>query len=258
MKILLPALLAACIAHAQDARVQPKFEVASIKRAVECFGGANSLGPGSVTLAGLPLKLVMMEAFKVKVEQIEGPLWLETECFDISAKAPPGAATDQVPAMLQALLAERFKMTARKESRQRPGYALVVDKGGPKLKEDDAKAAFMRTPDGRQLAYIGRNGHGALKGALTMAALAGSLSSQGIGPVEDATGLTGKYAIDLSWSPDAPLPQDPGGAPSTPVAAEGQSLFSALREQLGLRLERRGAAVEYVVIDHIERTPTEN
>jgi uncharacterized protein (TIGR03435 family) len=205
----------------------------------------------------------MMEAFKVKVEQIEGPSWLETECIDVSAKIPQGAPSDQVPAMLQTLLAERFKLAEHKEDRTRSGYALVVDKGGPKFKDDDPKAGFMRTPDGRQVAYIGRFGRGGMKGVITMASLASSLSREGYGPVEDATGLTGKYDIDVSWVRDAAsAPNDPTAPAPAPgadsPASEDRNLFAALRDSLGLRLERRSVQVQFVVIDHIERIPTEN
>ena len=142
-----------------------------------------------------------MEAFKVKMDQIEGPSWLETDCFEISAKIPEGATSEQLPAMLQALLAERFKLAAHKEDRPRSGYALVVDKGGPKFKEDDPKTNFMgHGPAGMMV--VGAFGHGRLKGVMTMATLAANLSTQGYGPVQDATGLNGKYDIDLSWAPD--------------------------------------------------------
>ncbi len=146
-----------------------------------------------------------MEAFKVRMDLIEGPSWLENDCFEISAKIPEGATRDQVPAMLQALLTERFKLAAHLESRTRSGYALVVDKGGPKVKEDDPNGSFMRS-NGQQLHYFGANGNGALKGVMTMASLAGNLSRQGYGPVQDATGLTGKYDIDLTWTPDPAVP----------------------------------------------------
>jgi uncharacterized protein (TIGR03435 family) len=205
----------------------------------------------------------MMEAFKVKVEQIEGPSWMETQCIDISAKIPEGVAVDQVPAMLQALLAERFKLTVHKDNRARSGYALVVDQGGPKLKEDDPKTGFMRTSDGRQLAFIGRAGNGALKGVMTMDMLAKALSSEGLGPVENATGLTGKYDVDLSWARDAAFAPRQPGAPASATAAEPPlperpNLFTALRESLGLKLERHNVEVQYVVVDHIEREPIEN
>src|SRR5664279_1179335 len=130
------ALSAICAIAALTAADQPKFEVASVKR-TERGIIKNSLGPGTVTLKGDPLKIVLMEAFKVKTYQIVGPSWLDEDCFDIVAKMPEGATSDQIPAMLQALLAERFKLTAHKEDRTRPVYALVVDKGGPKFKEAD-------------------------------------------------------------------------------------------------------------------------
>jgi uncharacterized protein (TIGR03435 family) len=251
------------IANAQNAPAQPQFEVASVKRADQCRFN-TSIDPGSVALLGVPLKPVLMEAFKVRTDQIEGPSWLETECFDISAKLPEGATRDQLPAMLQALLAERFKLVAHKEDRPRSGYALVVDKGGPKCKEDDPNTNFMGPGHAGQM-FIGRAGHGALKGVMTMATLAANLSRQGYGPVEDLTGLTGKYDIELTWTPATALEPAAGDAtasaaapPDTGIPAPQPNLFTALRESLGLKLERRNQQVQFVVIDHIERIPTGN
>ena len=154
------------------------------------------IDPGSVTLKGLPLKLVLREAFKVPMDRIEGPSWLDTDCFEIAAKIPEGATSDQLPAMYQALLAERFKLAAHIQDRPSPGYALVVDKGGPKFKEDDPNKNFVGA--GRSgMVMFGAFGHGAVKGVRTMAALAANLSTEGYGPVQDLTGLTGKYDIDL-------------------------------------------------------------
>lgn len=267
MKIFLFFLITvatACIANAQNATIQPKFEVASVKRADQC-GGRNSIDPGSVTFRGVPLKGVLMEAFKVKMDQIEGPSWLESDCFEISAKIPEGVTKDQLPAMLQALLADRFKLLAHKEDRPSSGYVLVVDKGGPKFKEDDPKAGFMGKDARPGLTFYGGSGRGALKGVMSMATLASNLSSKGYGPVQDATGLTGKYDIDLTWTPDKAFePGTVGGTASAatpPVAdnpARDADLFTALRESLGLKLERRNVQVQFVVLDHIERVPTEN
>jgi uncharacterized protein (TIGR03435 family) len=264
MKMFVASFIALSALAAQNATNQPKFEVASVKRADGCFGGRSSIDPGSVTLRGVPLKPVLMEAFNVKIEQIEGPSWLETDCFEISAKFPEGATRDQLPAMLQALLAERFKLAAHKEDRPRSGYALVVDKGGPKFKEDDPNAKFMGRNAG--LMMYGAFGHGAVKGVMSMAALAANLSTEGYGPVQDLTGLTGKYDIDLSWTRDpdfAPRPRDPAVSAATPPSADtpaapGADLFAALRDQLGLSLERRQMQVQFLVVDHIDRIPTEN
>ena len=183
---------------AQNAPDQPKFEVASVKRAERCEF-KTSIDPGSVTLKGLPLKAVLMEAFKVKMDDIEGPSWLESDCFEISAKIPEGATREQLPAMLQALLIERFKLAARKENRPRPGFALMVDKDGPKLKESGSN--FMRGREG--MLYVGAGpGYSVLKGSMSMASFARALSVRLNVPVQDLTGLQGKYDIDVSWVPD--------------------------------------------------------
>jgi len=263
---LLPFLIlsVAFAANGQSISAQPTFEVASVKRTDRCFAGNPSIDPGSVILKGVPLKPVLMEAFGVKMDQIEGPSWLETDCFDISAKMPDGATRDQLPAMLQALLAERFKLAVHKEDRPRPGYALVVDKGGPKFKEDDPNTNFMGTGHAGQMLF-GAAGHGRLKGVMTMATLASNLSRQGYGPVQDLTALTGKYDIDLTWTPDNALEPRAGDATASAAAPAGAdipvpeaNLFAALREQLGLKLERRQMQVQFLVVDHIERIPTEN
>ena len=254
MKIVsLLILTVAFVANGQNTSVQPKFEVASVKRTERC-GGGGSIDPGSVALRGLPLKAVLMEAFKVKMEQIEGPSWLETDCFDISAKIPEGATRDQVPAMLEALLTERFRLAAHKEDRVRSGHALVVDKGGPKFKQDDPNINFMGREKGMML-----YGRGALKGVMTMATLAANLSTKGYGPVQDSTGLTGKYGIDLRWMPNPDFePKGPGPTLPMPPNWSEADLLTALRESLGLKLERRDVQVQFIVIDRIERVPTEN
>jgi uncharacterized protein (TIGR03435 family) len=257
-------LPATCIASAQNAALQPKFEVASVKRTDRCFAGNPSIDPGSVTLRGVPLNVVLMEAFKVKMEQIEGPSWMETDCFEISARIPEGATRDQLPAMLQALLTERFKLVAHTEDRPRSGYALVVDKGGPKFKEDDPNTNFMG-PGRSGMMLFGAFGHGRLKGVMTMATLASNLSRQGYGPVQDATGLTAKYCIDLTWTPDKAFEPTAGDAtasaatpPGADIPAPEADLFTALRASLGLKLEHRNVQVQFLVIDHIERIPTAN
>jgi len=243
------------LAYAQSLPVEPKFEVASVKRADRCEFN-SSIDPASVTLSGVPLKAVLMEAFQVRTDQIEGPAWLDADCVEISAKIPAGARRDQVPAMLLSLLRERFRLAARIETRSRPGYALVVDKDGPKFKEDNAGKSFMGArPAGSQV--FGFAGNGRFKGAVTMAQFASVLSRRGYGPVQDLTGLTSKYDIDLSWTPDPAF--EPGrGNDAASASSPAASLFTALRESLGLRLERRNVQVEAVVIERIERVPTDN
>jgi uncharacterized protein (TIGR03435 family) len=230
---------------------QPKFEVASVKQASECTYH-HTLGPGQVVL-GFPLTPILVTAFKVSKDQIIGPSWLESDCFEVVAKLPQGSTPDQIPAMLQVLLTERFKLSSHNESRPSTIYALVVDKGGPKVKEAAENSTFMGKAPRNALA-IGRSG-GVIKGIMTMEMLATSLSTRGYGHIVDATGLKGEYEIRLSWAADRGMAQ----AASSEVASNPQAdLFTALRESLGLKLEPRKTETEVLVIDHIERVPTGN
>jgi uncharacterized protein (TIGR03435 family) len=245
---------------AQNAPDQLKFEVASVKRAERCDFKA-SIDPASISFKGMPLKPILMEAFKVRMDQIQGPSWLESDCFDIAAKMPEGATREQLPALLQALLVERFKLVARKESHLRPGYVMVIDKDGPKIKPSSTD--FVR---GRKdLLFIGRGpGYAAFKGSMTMTSLARSLSTRLDGQVQDLTGLEGKYDVDIAWLPDPTT--DPSGVADPSAEERMRSLpnppttdiYHAIRESLGLRLEPRKQQVDLVVIDRIERVPTEN
>jgi uncharacterized protein (TIGR03435 family) len=262
------ALFAISAVAAQSNPDQPKFEVASVKRTDQCLFD-SSVDPGAVVLKGFPLKAVLTEAFKVKADQVVGPSWLDNDCFEIVAKMPAGATGDQLPAMLQALLVERFKLAAHKEDRPSQVYALVVDKNGPKFKESDQNSNFMgKLPAG---AVRLRRGGGGIKASMTMAKLASYLSGRGYGPVLDFTGLNGNYDIDLSWGPDPaferPGPYAAAAAAEHPGSADGGAglpaaptadMFTAIRDSLGLKLEPRKQPVETLVIDHIERIPTAN
>jgi uncharacterized protein (TIGR03435 family) len=129
----------------------------------------------------------------------------------------------------------------------------VVDKGGPKIKQAAEDSTFMGTLP-RNVKQI-RRGGGATKGIMTMELLAKFLSNQGYGQVVDDTGLKGEYEISLSWVSDQSAGQ---AAPSAAASDPGADLFAAVRTQLGLRLEPRKTPAEVLVIDHIERVPTEN
>jgi len=202
-----------------------------------------------------------MDAFQVKADQISGPSWLDQDCFEIAGKIPAGATRDQIPALLRALLAERLKLVTHNADRARPVYALVVDKDGPKMKEADASSDAQ---GGGKVIFHAAGGTRGFKGVMAMETLARFLSMRGYGPVEDFTGLKGKYEVDLSWAPDpafepmgefarAAEAEHPADLPSAPTA----DLCTAIRS-LGLRLERRKEPLHIVVIDHIERFPTEN
>lgn len=259
------AILTVAILTGQD---QPKFETASVKR-MERSIIHNSLGPGIVTFRGDPLRIVLAEAFQVKGYQIAGPSWLDEDCFEIVAKMPEGATSVQIPAMLQALLAERFKLVAHKENRPRPVYALVVDKGGPKFKEADLTFRRGSLRPGQVMFRSTVDTQG-FKGAMTIARVAQFLSYRLDRPVQDFTGLNGTYDIDLAWVHDPTIERRASGTTyAADTAALGDTrtdlpapptatLFTAIRESLGLKLESRNEPVEMLVIDRIERVPTAN
>jgi uncharacterized protein (TIGR03435 family) len=238
-------------------------------------------------------------AYRVKPYQVSGPDWMATERFDVLAKLPEGARQEQVPEMLQALLAERFKLTVHRESQERAVYALVVGKNGPKLKESPPDAdAPPSVPDdvnpqirvngrgegmsveisgaGIGTAHMSMGPNGAMRleaPKINMAALADTLSRFFDRPVVDLTELKGSYqvALDLSLedlrnagrnagllAPGIGGGRD-GARPAADAASDpgGASIFAAV-QQLGLRLEPRKTPVDLIVIDHMERNPTEN
>jgi uncharacterized protein (TIGR03435 family) len=149
---------------------QPRFEAASVRRVEQC-SMENSVDAGRVALVGDPLSIVLGQAFGVKLDQIVGPPWLDEDCYAVIAKIPEGATRDQLPAMFQALLVERFKLAAHRESRARPGYALLVDKNGPRFKEP--APAFGGAGSGAGKVRFGAAPDAAsIKGPMTMASLA--------------------------------------------------------------------------------------
>jgi uncharacterized protein (TIGR03435 family) len=243
---------------------EPQFEAASVRRTDRC-NMENFVDPEMIRLSGDPLKVVLGEAFRVKLDQIIGPSWLDADCFVIIAKIPEGATKDRLPAMLQALLVERFKLAVHNESRRRPGYAIVVDKNGPKFKESDPSSPDARAHAG-QVRFGGVSGAFGIKGAMTMASLAHFVSIRLGVPVQDLTELKGTYDIDVSWVPDRALERSgqyaDGATHQSSVDPEigvpTTDIFAAFRESLGLKLERNKQQVEVIVVDHIERVPTAN
>jgi uncharacterized protein (TIGR03435 family) len=316
---MIPAIMGAglvvftsCAALAQMAENSPSFEVASVKPAapitgnfirVGMRGGPGTPDPGQITYTNVTVKDVLMTAYGVKSFQISGPGWLDSERYDIVAKLPRGATKPESMAMLQNLLAERFKLTLHREKKDLPMYALVVGKNGPKMKEsvDDAAPKYGDVPksDGPAAAMgkltMGRDGFPVLPGSMgrgaasigfmngnarmtanrqSMATLADMLSGQLDLPVVDMTGLKGNYDFTLYFAPEGLAGMRlPGGLPPPPPAGEGgpgmpvasapdaqssPNLFSALQEQLGLKLEQRKGPVDLLVIDHLEKAPIEN
>lgn len=215
------------------------FDVASVKRLPPPVGGVRSsmnLRPGRLTCSNVNLKKLIVAAYDIKDFQLSGPDWLSSEIYDVAATMPPATATDQVMLMLQSLLAERFQLTAHRETREVPMYALVVGKGGLKIKEGEFGQGSTSNSPGHLTAQ-----------KIPMTKFADFLANQLGSPVTDRTGSKGFFDFTLEWTPDAASDGTPGA-----------SIFDALQEQLGLKLEARKGPAEMLVIDHVEKTPTGN
>jgi uncharacterized protein (TIGR03435 family) len=231
---------------AQTDRV-PVFEVASVK--VNTSGSGNSrtrTTGGQVEWTNVTLKMCLLMAYDVLDYSFSGPDWLSSVRIDIVAK--PSGTEHQVQLMMQTLLKERFKLAVHRESKNITGYALVVAAGGPKIHSVEPGEAAENW------------GRGLLKGKnVSMTRLAEMLSAKLQGPVEDKTVLPGVFNFALTWTPDeVPSGSPPVNAASIPDRRDGPSVFSALQEQLGLKLEARKIPTQVLVVDHMEKAPTEN
>jgi uncharacterized protein (TIGR03435 family) len=317
------------LAYGQTGEKALTFDVASVKPAAAPVadgrgmirmagpsGGPGTKEPGRIHYPYMSLKNLLMTAYDVKGFQIVGPSWLDTERYDITATMPPDTTKEQFHVMLQNLLAERFKLTLHRETKELPMFSLVVAKNGPKMKEsveipppkegDDAAppppSQPKMGPDGFPI-IPGLAGRAGLFGIMmatpngpprarwiatqqTMQDLANRLTNQMSRPVTDATGLKAKYDFTLTFAPEPMTgPMGPPGAgggvmaalpPPTPSPAGGAAggggaspanqpeaepladVSAALQAQLGLKLEPKKGPVELIVIDHAEKTPTEN
>ncbi len=273
MRIIVTACLFVGLASAQSKPASPSFEVASIKPAAPPPDGMMRImmggDAGRINYTNVSLMDLIWRAFGVLDSRISGPDWIGSARFDVVGKFPPGATREQVPAMLQTLLADRFKLTFHKEPKVLPAYALVAGKGGPKLQNAEGEAVgfrMMMGPKGRHMTGKG-----------TMQQFAEALSNGMDRPVLDKTELKGTYDIDLEWSGgDGPQfmrgmagPGGPGGPGAAPrpeggdarphdESADAPSIFTALQAKLGLKLDPRKESVDVLIIDNAEKVPTEN
>jgi uncharacterized protein (TIGR03435 family) len=262
-----------------------------------CRGGPGNGDPALFICRYVELKRIVQRAFGLRPFQIVAPDWTQNQRFDIQARVPPGATKEQFEAMLQNLLIERFHLAFHREPRETARYELLVAEGGPKLKEAQDTAApqdpaspnpgerpgpmaredmpldkdgypiintgpdlgaTLRRVNGRTRFY---QPHGPVEGLLPMLEM--TLDK----PVVDATGLKGTYEIEMHWvgepliggqmrtamaqaRANTGLPSDPGPG--------GPTIQQALRDQLGLKLELKKGPVETLVVDRVDRVPTEN
>jgi uncharacterized protein (TIGR03435 family) len=200
-----------------------------------------------MTATNVSLRQLIVFAYQVHDFQISGPDWLRSQHFDIQAEGEHWANREERPAILQNLLVERFKLTSHRETKELPVFALVVAKDGPRLQSVK--------PNGNSGVSSGR-GNMTLEKA-SMKEIVDSLSLKVDRPVIDKTGLTGAFNGELHWTPDDVQPSPPGAGDSA-LPDSGPSIFTALQEQFGLKLIARRGPVEVVVIDHVEKLPTEN
>lgn len=215
----------------------PEFEVASIKPTATRDGSlsVHFLPGGRVSVRNLTLKQLLQNAYAMQDYQVVGgPAWITESGFDIEAKATGDPSREQVLQMVHALLTDRFHLALHRETRQLPIYALVVGKGGPKLQPADANGGQPKLKRGQFVIH-----------AMSMTQFANILFIDLRRPVKDETGLKGEFAFTLDWNPDLRDTVDqPGARPS---------LFTAVQEQLGLKLESSKGPVEVLVIDRAEK-----
>jgi uncharacterized protein (TIGR03435 family) len=206
-----------------------------------------------------------MEAFHIQGHAIIGPDWLRSERYEIVATLAAGANRDDVPLMLQRLLAERFGLKFHREQKEMPAYALVTGRKGPKLRPSTAspwpivhRDGYPDLPEGVPAGVIRVDSVGSARrlvgGAMSMAEFADYLAGQSDLPVLDRTELGDKYDIVLYYSRPVQSSTNASGIPFD----NGSDLPSALAEQLGLELQKRKARVDLLIADHIEQTPSPN
>jgi uncharacterized protein (TIGR03435 family) len=236
-------VLAAAIALGQD--VQPRFEVASIK---PHFGGPGPIRfvlnlPQRLTAENVWVKLLIRTAWDVRDFKIIGaPSWVTSDRFDIEAVSEGKTSPAEKRLMLRSLLEERFQLKVHREERQMPVYELTAAKGSLKL---HASAGGGCLPPDRNVALAPGQQPRQIEGsAIRMNAFAVWLSEVLQRPVVDRTGFTGIFDVNLTWSDDQVNPTD--------IDSGSPSIFTALQEQLGLKLASAKGPVQALIIDHAE------
>jgi len=239
----------------------PAFDVISIRpnnNSTQMNGGnfSRRVGvrttPDGFSASSLDLKSLIAIAYGVKPDQVSGgPGWIDSNRYDIEAKVvaangatPQPLTREQSNLMLRSLLADRFKLAVHNETKEAPIYELIVAKNGPKLQPAKPDQPFRMT--------VGGSGKATME-VDQISALIYQLSLQVGRPVVDKTGLTGKYDIKLEWARDT----GPSVGTANADNASGPSIFTAVQEQLGLKLQPAKAPVDVIVIDQVEQ-PTAN
>ena len=271
---MLAAFVAGVALLHADAQSPLRFDVASVKEntSVSDTGGIAPATPGRVRITNMPLRLILLDAFRLMDHQLIGaPEWTESARFDINAtyQADGARTEDDARAMLRTLLADRFGLKTHREMRELPIYSLVMARKdgalGPRLVRSTidcnqwiaekrpqmgAGSASPVAPGGkRPVCLILTTRRFITAGTRSMQDLLRPLQSMTGRPVIDRTGLTGAFDFDLQWTSG---PVAPAAGPTAP-ADDGPSIFVALQEQLGLRLAPGRAPFDVVVVDAVRR-----
>lgn len=222
----------------------PAFEVASVKpnRTAEPPRTYPRLQNGTFTAEKASLRTLLVIAFGLSELRINGPDWIDTERYDIAAKAPEGVPDNQIMPILQSLLKDRFHLESHFETREMPAFDMVVSKSGSKLRPFD--------PDHPPTPRSAGHGEALQVGVGTTAQIADALERPAGRPVVDKTGIEGRFGWMLLYNPFF------GNANS--ADSDAPDIFAAVEQQLGLKLEPKKEPLQILVIDHLERIPTEN
>jgi uncharacterized protein (TIGR03435 family) len=283
------AVIAIPIFSQTPAGRRPSFEIASVKLNTSGDNRVSIMNQpgGRLVATGMPLRFLMTFAYRVRDFQIlGGPNWMTSDRWDVQARAEEGSipppsgppdpsVPDPIALRLQSLLEDRFQLKFHRETKELPVYELTVAKGGPKLKPSEDQSPFRPPERGaapppplQRGAPIPRGnmrmGRGNLEAAgVSFSSFVMALSQQLGRTVIDKTDLKPLlYDIKLQWTPDVgqgggPLGPPPGAAEPPPPDPSGPSIFTAVQEQLGLKLESTKGPVEVIVIDSVQK-PTEN
>ena len=257
--VMLPLVLAWQVVTSAQAPSTVAFEVASVKPN-QSAGEPSMIVPprGTVVITNVPLMNIIVNAFGIPAfRMVDAPAWISRERFDVSARIPGTSAPGQTLTMLQTLLAQRFNLKAHQETREQPVYEIVIARPdgrlGPRLKPSSADCATAANPLAlppsmdspcAALFGVGPAGGRIVSKGQPLARVFSALSMAVSRSVVDRTALQGPFDVDLQWSADV----------GTPVTnSDTPSIFTALQEQLGLRLEPSRGPVDVLVIDRVER-----
>ena len=258
-------LIAVSVGAQVDPATVQQFEVASVKvnTSGQALPALPRLTPGRTTLTNIGLRQLINMSHGIQPFQLDGlPSWADTARFDITATSPSDASVNDLLGMVRSLLADRFQLVTRRDTRQMDVYSVVqVAPGSSKLKlsEADCGAAagqpITQTSGGPRCQILPMTGRGrVIATGARLSHLANILTNVVGRQVVDKTGLTGPFNVNLTWTPDPGMQARPAGVPAVaPVQPDGPSIFTALEEQLGLRLVSGRGPVEMLVVERLEQ-----